>query len=428
YKIKYGEASEGSHGAIDDGYGVAVLLELARIYADEKLTNGIKFAFTDCEEEGCIGSEALVEEYGDWLKDVNLVINVESRGETGPVYLFQTSDNNTKLIEFYKNAGFPYTFSVAAEIYNMMPNDTDLSPFIEGGYNGLNVASLDGIKNYHNDGDKFENADENTLVKYCDTLLPLLDEYTKNSRYSDIDCFDASTNSLFFTLFPNALVSYNEVTGWVFFGITTALVIALVAILVWKKKISIKKVLISLGIDLGLLAVICGLGFLIAAIACAICGVSFHFMFVIAVSSDAAILIIFSIVSVLLTVLSTLVKSKFFGGLEMTVGALIFHVILSVVSAAVLFGGSFIFVIPSLLVAIAAFLTLLKNRKLKTYLVGGIMAIAMIFTLSFYVSLIYSVYVSLSFGAFGLLIALPVIPLELLLPQAFDFYSEEVTA
>ncbi|MCM1236581.1 MAG: hypothetical protein NC489_41410, partial [Ruminococcus flavefaciens] len=112
---------------------------------------------------------------------------------------------------------------------------------------------------------------------------------------------------------------------------------------------------------------------------------------------------------------------------EMTVGALIFHGILSIISATVLFGGSFMFVIPTFLVATAEFLTLIKNQKLKTYLIGGITAVAMIFALSFYVSLIYSVYISLSFGALGLLITLPAIPLELLLPQAFGFYKEKET-
>ncbi|MCM1533294.1 MAG: hypothetical protein NC099_01425, partial [Corallococcus sp.] len=146
---------------------------------------------------------------------------------------------------------------------------------------------------------------------------------------------------------------------------------------------------------------------------------------VIAVGADTALLVIFCVLSTIVTVVSTLVKSKFFNKSEMTIGALIFHGVLSIVSAAVLFGGSFMFVIPMLLVAIAEFLTLLKNQKLKTYLIGGIVAVAMIFTLSFYVSLVYSVYVSLSFGALGLLITLPVIPLGLLLPQAFGFYKEK---
>ncbi|MDE6442076.1 MAG: Zn-dependent exopeptidase M28, partial [Clostridia bacterium] len=97
YKIKYDEPSEGSHGALDDGYGVATVLELARIFSSANLKNGIKLAILDAEEEGVLGSEALVNEYPQWLDDVNLVINLEGRGNKGPLYLFQTSDNNSKV-------------------------------------------------------------------------------------------------------------------------------------------------------------------------------------------------------------------------------------------------------------------------------------------------------------------------------------------
>lgn len=427
YKIKYGEESEGSHGAIDDGYGVSVVLELARIYAQESgLKNGIKLAFTDGEEVGVIGSEALVEEYSEWLSDVNLVINVEARGETGPVYLFQTSGNNRKLIDFYRHAGFPYTFSLAAQIYDLMPNDTDLSPFLDSGFTGLNIATLDSLKTYHNEKDVFESIDERTLAKYCDTLLPLLDEYALSEKYSDMHCFDCSSDALFFTLFPNGLVIYNEVTGWVFFGLTLALVAALITFLALKKKINIIKTLISLAIDIGLLVVICGIGFIVALIACAVCGVNFHLIFVIGVQADVALIIIFGIISIVAVAFSSLLKRRFgISYTEMTAGALIIYAILCIVCAAVLFGGSFAFVIPLLLVTIGACLSLIKNKKIRTWLVGCTTGVAALFTLSISVALIYSVYVSLTFGALGFLLLLFALPFTLLIPPAFGFYGEE---
>lgn len=427
YKIKYGEASEGSHGAIDDGYGVSVVLELARIYAKASgLKNGIKLAFTDAEEVGVLGSEALVEEYGDWLENVNLVINVEARGETGPVYMFQSSPNNRKLIEFYRHAGFPYTFSLAAQIYDMMPNDTDLSPFIESGYAGLNIATLDSLKTYHNEKDVFTSIDEKTFSKYCDTLLPLLDEYTKSAKYSDMNYFECSSDALFFTLFPNAMIVYDEAVGWVFFAITLALIIALVTVLAIKKKINLLKAAISLAIDLGLLAVICGLGFVVALIACACCGVNYHLIFVIGVPADAAVLIIFGILAIAAVVVSTLLKRKLkITYTDMTVGALALYFVLCIVCAAALFGGSFAFVIPALLIAICGWFTFIKNEKLRAGLTGAVTGVAALFTLSFSVSLIYSVYVSLTFGALGLLLILFALPFMLLLPPAFGFYGKE---
>ncbi|MCM1440409.1 MAG: M28 family metallopeptidase [Roseburia sp.] len=427
YKIKYGEASEGSHGAIDDGYGVSVLLELARIYSKEaNLKNGIKFAFVDGEESGLLGSYALVKEYADWLKDVNFVINVEARGETGPVYLFQTSDNNEKIIEFYKNAGFPYTFSIASDVYSMLPNDTDLSPFLENGYAGINLATLDSLKNYHNQNDVFATIDEASLAKYCDTLLPLLDEYAFNSKYSDMNYFYGSQNQLFFTLFPNALVNYSATTGWVFFAITLALIAVTVGLFIWKKKINIIKVLISLALDIGLLAALCGIGFIVALLSCAVCGVNYHFMFVIGVPADVGLMIAFIVISIAAVVVCTLLKRKLnITYLEMSTGALIFNGILSIVCAAVLFGGTFIFVIPALIFGLGALTAFIKNDKIKTPVAGTVTAVGSLFMLSFYVSLIYSLYLSLTFGALGLLLVFAAIPFMLCLPPAFDFYGKE---
>ncbi len=420
YKIKYDEASEGSHGALDDGYGVAAVLELARIFsAEPNLKNGIKLAIVDAEEEGVLGSEALVKEYSQWLDDVNLVINVEGRGNKGPVYMFQTSDNNSKIIELYKKAGFPYSFSIAADVYDMLPNDTDLSPFLEAGYAGMNFAVLDSLKVYHNDKDTYESVDAGSLAKYGDTLLPLVDEYTSNEKYGSLDYFEGGHDTLFFTLFPNALVSYSAVTGWVFFGIVIALVGALVGLSIFKKKLNWKKYLISIGLDFAFILVACGLGFLIAVIACAASGVNYHLMFVIGVAFDGGVLVIFSLLMAALFVLLTLVKSKLgITHTEMSIGGLTINTLLAIVCAAVIFGGTYLFVIPVLLYALGEGVKLfVKNEKVTTGVSAATCAIATLFTISIYISLLYSLYVSLTFGALGFITVFALLPLTMCVPQ-----------
>ena len=426
YKIKYDEASEGSHGAFDDGYGVAAVLELARIFSAEKnLKNGIKLAIVDAEEEGVLGSEALVEEYSDWLQDVNLVINVEGRGNKGPVYLFQTSGGNSKIIDFYKHAGFPFSFSLAADVYDMLPNDTDLSPFLEGGFAGMNFAVLDSLKVYHNEEDTYENVDETAVARYGNTLLPLVDEYVSNAQYGEANYFKDGHDTLFFTLFPNALVSYSAVTGWIFFGVIIAAVGALTVLSILKKRISWKKLLISLGLDLAFVAVACGLGFLIAVIACACSGVNFHLMFVIGVAFDGGLLVIFALLTAAAFVVATLFKRRF--GLdysESTLGGLIINTLLAIVCAAVIFGGTFLFVIPVLLYSLGEGAKLLiKNEKIKTGVTAATCAVATIFTVSLYISLIYSLYVSLTFGALGLITVFAILPLTMCAPQICGLFE-----
>lgn len=425
YKIKYDEPSEGSHGALDDGYGVAAVLELARIFSSEKnLKNGIKIAIFDAEEEGVLGSEALVKEYPEWLDDVNLVINIEGRGNKGPVYLFQTSGNNSRIIDFYKNAGFPYSFSLAADVYDMLPNDTDLSPFLEYGYAGMNFAVLESLKVYHNDKDNYSSVDAATVAKYGDTLLPLVDEYTSNEKYSSINYFKDGHDTLFFTLFPNALVSYSAVTGWIFFGVIIALVGALTVISILKKKISWKRFLISLAIDLAFILVACGLGFLVAVLASVCSGVNYHVIFVIGVAFDGGLLIIFALLMAAAFVMGTLVKSRLgFTHSETALGGLTINTLLAIVCAAVLFGGTFIFVIPVLLYALGEGVKLfVKNEKVRTGVVCATCAVASVFTLSAYISLIYSLYVSLTFGALGLITVFAVLPLTMCVPQILGLF------
>lgn len=426
YKIKYDEASEGSHGALDDGYGVAALLELARIYSSKQnLKNGIKLAIVDGEEEGLIGSEALVNEYAQWIDDVNIVINVECRGNKGPLYLFQTSDGDSKIIDFYKKAGFPYSFSIAADIYGMLPNDTDLSPFLEKGFAGMNFATLDSLKVYHNEKDNYSAVNLRSLAKYCDTLLPLLNEYTMNEKYGAPDYFKSGHDTLFFTLFPDALVSYSAVTGWIFFGLIIALVGGIIGFSVYKKRMGWKKLLVSAGVDFTFLIAVCGMGFLIALIACACSGVAFHVMFVIGVAFDGGLIVIFSLLAIAAFAFATLVKAKLgVSYSEMTCGGLMINTLLAIVCAAVISGGTFLFVIPVLLYALGEAVKLfVSNEKIKTGVTVATCAVATVFTLSLYISLLYSLYVSLTFGALGFLLIFAVLPFTMCTPQAFGLFK-----
>ncbi|MDE6441818.1 MAG: hypothetical protein K2L12_03580, partial [Clostridia bacterium] len=329
------------------------------------------------------------------------------------------------LIDFYHNAGFPYSFSIAADVYDMLPNDTDLSPFLEKGFAGMNFAVLDSLKVYHNEKDVYESVDAGSLAKYCDTMLPLLDEYTTNTKYAARDYFLNGHDTLFFTLFPNALVSYSAVTGWIFFGSIIAHVCALAVISIWKKRLNWKKLLLSFLIDLAFIAITCGLGFLIAIIACACSGVNYHIMFVIGVAFDGGLLVIFSLLMAAAFVLATLFKTKLgFNSSEMTLGGLLINTLLAIVCAAVIFGGTYLFVIPVLLYVLGEEVKLfVRNEKIKTGITVAMCAVATVFTLSAYISLIYSLYVSLTFGALGIITVFAILPLTMCVPQICGLFE-----
>ncbi len=64
----------GSYGAADDGYGIATLLEIARIYGGEHFTNTIYIMATDGEETGLYG--AMMASTESFVTHIGFVINI----------------------------------------------------------------------------------------------------------------------------------------------------------------------------------------------------------------------------------------------------------------------------------------------------------------------------------------------------------------
>src|SRR5215213_8995467 len=137
-------------GASDDGAGVVTLLETLRaLKAGSPLKNDVIFLFTDGEESGLLGAYAFMEEH-PWSADVGVVFNFEARGSRGPSIMFETSEQNGWLIrEFAKAAPHPVSHSLADELYKLLPNDTDMTVFRKSGLAGLNFAYIDGLSSYH---------------------------------------------------------------------------------------------------------------------------------------------------------------------------------------------------------------------------------------------------------------------------------------
>jgi hypothetical protein len=159
-------------GVADDGSSVATILELARILKQEgPYRNPILFLFTDGEEAGLLGARAFLREH-PWASDVGVVINLEARGSSGQSLMFETSPGNAWLIDAYaKSVPFPASNSLMYEIYRIMPNDTDLTPFKEAGIAGLNFAFIkDGIY-YHSAEDNFAHLDPGSVQHHGESAL-----------------------------------------------------------------------------------------------------------------------------------------------------------------------------------------------------------------------------------------------------------------
>lgn len=209
-----------SLGASDDGAGIVTLLETLRaLKASAPLKNDVIFLATDGEEVGLLGAKAFVQQH-PWAKDVGVVLNFEARGDHGPSIMFQTSDENGWMIDsLAETVGRPVANSLSADIYKLLPNDTDFTVFNQAGMNGLNFAYIEGVASYHSSFDNMANLDERSLQHHGMYALAL----ARGFGNSDLNAPTNRSEAVYFDLFGRTLIHYSR---------TTALVLTILAALI----------------------------------------------------------------------------------------------------------------------------------------------------------------------------------------------------
>ncbi|HEX4634656.1 MAG TPA: M20/M25/M40 family metallo-hydrolase, partial [Rhizomicrobium sp.] len=164
-------------GAADDASSVATILETIRALKARNQTGGhpIRALFTDGEEAGLLGAAAYLRDPAT-RAETGAVINMEARGNHGPSYLFQTGPGDARLIDLYAGAvSNTAASSLYAEIYKVLPNDTDMSPFLAAGVTGYNFAFIGNGAQYHTPLDRHENLDPRSLQQHGENALGVAD-------------------------------------------------------------------------------------------------------------------------------------------------------------------------------------------------------------------------------------------------------------
>jgi hypothetical protein len=170
----------GAPGAGDDALGVASALEAARALRARAQANGpfareVVLVITDGEELGLLGAELFCREH-QLAPRIGAVVNLDNRGTSGPAFIFETGPDTTALAEIMAaRVPHPRTTSVAATIYEWMPNGTDFTVFREAGMTGFNVACIGSPRNYHQPTDTPENVDPLTAQHMAQTALALVE-------------------------------------------------------------------------------------------------------------------------------------------------------------------------------------------------------------------------------------------------------------
>ncbi len=230
-----------SHGAGDDGSGIATILEGLRAFtaSNNSPKNDIIILFSDAEELGLLGARAFIK-YHEWVDDIGLILNFEARGSGGPSFmLMETNGKNSKLLrEFLKaNPAYPFTNSLSYSVYKMLPNDTDLTPFREvADIEGFNFAFIDDHFDYHTAQDAYDRLDISTLAHQGDYLMSTL------SYFSDSDISDLKSDSdRIFVNFPLIkMLHYPFAWNGVLFIMAVVLFVGLVVMGIKQSKITLK--------------------------------------------------------------------------------------------------------------------------------------------------------------------------------------------
>ncbi|MCW3842308.1 M28 family peptidase [Micromonospora yasonensis] len=207
FLVAHYDSVQSGPGGNDDAAGTASILEVARaLTAGPRPRNDVVFVLTDAEEACLCGASGFAADH-PLARDGGVVLNLEARGSTGPVIMFETSRNNAKLVDvFGRAAPHPVGTSFAVEIYRALPNDTDFTAFLDHGFVGLNSAYIDGGAVYHTPLDTPATMDRGSLQMHGDNALGLAREFGR----TDLRDLRSTHDATYFPV-PGGLVRY---PGW----------------------------------------------------------------------------------------------------------------------------------------------------------------------------------------------------------------------
>ncbi len=377
-------------GASDDTVACATMLEAIRYYLDQMengytIENDLLFCFVNGEEVGLFGSEALRGEekfegpgphdyafkgFNDVLNRVKFVTNLESRGTSGTVIMFETSENNYNTVKLFSEVNDSlFTCSIATFVYANMPNSTDFTTF-KTIYQGLNMANIMGGEDYHTQNDSVENVGAAYLSQQAQIVDALIE---KLGNYELSDLYDAKESAIFFSYLNISTVVYNHTTVTVLAMVCILLLLSNIIIGAVKKRKNLKKTAKAFVAIVG--------GLLLSAGAAFICYYVFQWIAVLfgvidiqmvgtVMYSNIAIVIGIGVLTLAMTVLASYFACKWLKieGRDISRAFAYLHAVLGIAVSFALPDASYLFIFSGiLLTAIELLITLLPEKNIEKY-------------------------------------------------------------
>ena len=365
-------------GAADDGVACATMLEAIRYYM-QKIENGYEFSndlvfcFVNGEEYGLYGSKAFMKEFKGFDSVVSRIkfgTNLESRGTSGTLIMFETSKNNYNTVKLFAEVNKSlFTCSIATMVYDNMPNSTDFTTF-KNTYHGLNMANIMGGENYHTQNDNVKNIGMSYLSQQAQIIDGLIE---KLSNYDLTRLYESTESAIFFSYLNVTTVVYNHTTVVVLGIVILLMLIANVVLSIRFKKNNV------LGTIKGVAAIVIGLA-LTAGVTYA-CYYLFQWIAVLfgvievhmvgtLIYSNTAIIIGIGVLALAITSLTTHFACKW---LKMTRRDMVrafayLHAVLGIAISFVLADASYLFVFSGImLIANELLITCLKNKQFENF-------------------------------------------------------------
>ncbi len=215
-----------SPGAADDSAGVAAVLESVRaIRARGPADRTLVVLLTDAEEIGLDGARAFWG--GHPLRDrIGAVINLEARGGGGRAMMFETGRGAAETIALFGRAGIRAdggvtSNSLAAYVYERMPNGTDFTIPKNRGVQGLNLAFIGRPEQYHAPTSTPDSLDRGSVQHIGSQALESADALLRAEALPA-----RAAEAVYADLFGRVLLRHSPAAGWGLLALALTLLVA----------------------------------------------------------------------------------------------------------------------------------------------------------------------------------------------------------
>lgn len=393
------DSESNSPGAADAGSGVVAILETVSVLTETgPLKNDIIILLSDGEEIGLLGAQAFVQEH-PWAEEVDLVLNFEARGSSGPSVMFEMSEQNERLAaEFAKGTSYPISHSIINDIYKTLPNDTDLSIYKKAGMYGLNFGFFVGLFSYHTPEDTVENLNVPSLQHHGENMLDLVRHFGNLELAAQED-----GKNLYFNVFGKKVVTYSEKLVLPFMVAAILLFIMTYIHGYHRKKLSMAGSGIGLFVFLIIVASAYFMGESLVALVSFITGLDLWTIAAHPRISNPVFIGVLLIVFVLTMIMYHWLLKRV-NGIDMTMGGLFGWLLLLGASSLSFPSSSYVFLWPFVVVLSLLNLYLLLKKEFK--MSGKILSLCMmVLPIIFAVPIIYLVYALITLQEVGVLTA-----------------------